>query len=65
MKENTASHENEQNHLATTTLDFHLKKEEREVLYYISGYILFSLKRKYSKLSGTKTKMYRLRQCNF
>ena len=50
------SHENEQNNLATTTLDLHLTKEEQEVLYYVSGYIVFSLKRKYSKLSGTKNK---------
>ena len=53
------SHENKQiEDLSTEIYDIHLINEEQQIIYYVAGYIVFTLRKKYVKIeSGGKNKV--------
>ncbi|XP_057311592.1 uncharacterized protein LOC130649343 [Hydractinia symbiolongicarpus] len=50
------AHENKNRHVEKS-LDLKLTTEEQTVLYYVSGYIIFSLRKKYQRLADSKNKV--------
>ena len=53
------SHENKQiDDLSTEIHDIHLTNEEQQIVYYVAGYIVFTLRKKYKKIeSGGKNQV--------